>query len=192
MPSRSVQRILAAALCCFALQVRAEGPVPLQQTIGQSQAVAFMRVTRVSEELHGKTVRRTITFSLCGRSFGLGGLKEITVPIDAPEKPDTDTVNPPPPMGGRYVLLLALKDERWEMAARLTISEDGKLAEAGIGEDIGLKPGADADAVVRVIARLLPRPDRASRPKQPPTARNQPWNLMRSSPLRRVWPFFPR
>jgi hypothetical protein len=184
-------------LCCIWFPLLAAEPEPLQETLKQTQAVGYMRVTKLSEELRNNTVQQVVTFVLCGQSAGLGDLKELEITYNKPAKAEKDVLEVSGPVftvGSRCVLLLTVKEEHQEIVAWLKINDEGKFVTEGIGEDIGLKPNLKADAVVQLIASKIKKTDRASsnRPKPPPTARNQPWNLMRSSPLRRVWPFFPR
>ncbi|MFT3868614.1 MAG: hypothetical protein QM715_08950 [Nibricoccus sp.] len=156
---------------------------------------------KLSEELQENAVQHVATLALCGRSAGLGELKELATHFFPPSVPQPDKntkeVIPGEPIfviGSRCIVLLIWKNNRWETLRRLKVTEEGMFDEEGIGQDIGLKPGISADNVVQLISAKIKNQGQPSkdRPKPPPTARNQPWNLMRASPLRRVWPFFPR
>lgn len=199
LPRQTARWVLVVALGLASLRLCAADSVPLREIVAKTKAVAHVRVTRITEELQDDKVRHVVTFALCGRNSGLGELKELEVHFTPPPKPETEEPAAPATepifdVGHRCVVLLTSRDTRWESLFRLKITEDGQFVEEGIGEDIGLKPNAEADAVVQLIAAKIVPPGqlKKDRPKPPPTARNQPWNLMRASPLRRVWPFFPR
>lgn len=199
-PRRPLARIatgcvLAALAVLVSPGLAAAELVPLKDVVAKSHAVAYVRVIKVTEELHEEVVLHFATLSLCGRSSGLGDAKEFDAHFSPPPKPEGENAPAPEPVfvvTQRCIVLLARQNNRWETVRRLCITEDGKFVEEGLGEDIGLKPGAEADAVVQLLATKINSSLQKNRPKPPPTARNQPWNLMRSSPLRRVWPFFPR
>jgi hypothetical protein len=161
-----------------------------KETIEQARAVAHVRVTKLAEELREEKLFQIVTFTLCGAESGLGNAKEVSVLFlvsDTDRKAFENTI------GERYVVLFAPKKGGWQAVGWFCLSNEGKLGEDEAGREAGLKPGTEADAVVQLLAVKLKKdsPVETARPK-PPTARNQPWNLMRASPLRRVWPFFPR
>lgn len=196
--ARTFFRAIVVALGCISLRLFAADPVMLKETLANTQAVAHVRVIKLVEELQDSTVQHIATLSLCGRSAGLGEFKELAThfsPSPPPsDKKEADPAEPVFVIGSRCIALLTWRNNRWETLRRLKVTEEGIFDEEEIGQDIGLKPGTSADAVVQFIAAKIKKSGQnpKDRPKPPPTARNQPWNLMRASPLRRVWPFFPR
>lgn len=197
--ARTACRAAVVVLSCASLRLFAADPVPLQETLPKTQAVAHVRVIKLAEELQDNAVLHIATLSVCDRSAGLGELKELAVhffpaPPPQSDKKETAPAEPIFVIGSRCIVLLTWKNNRWETLRRLKVTEEGFFNEEGIGEDIGVKPGTDADTVVQLIAAKIKKSGQSpkDRTKLPPTARNQPWNLMRASPLRRVWPFFPR
>lgn len=187
--------VLVALAVLVSPRLAAAELVPLKDIVAKSHAVAYVRVVKVTEELQKETVLHFATLTLCGRASGLDDAREFDAHYSPPAKPDGNDAPPPEPVfvvAQRCIVLLARQNDRWHTVHRLCIAEDGKFFAEGVGEDIGLKPGIEADAVVQLLATKINPSLKKTRPKPPPTARNQPWNLMRSSPLRRVWPFFPR
>ncbi len=195
--SRRARWPLLLVLGCTSLRLLAAPPVPLQEILSRTQAVAHVRVTKLAEELKEETVHHHATLSICGLSSGLAPLREFEADIPPPAKTSEKDQPPADPLfavGDHCIVLLAWRQDHWETLHRLRLAEDGRFMEEEVGTDIGLAPDTSADSVVQLISARITRPAhiKKDRPKPPPTARNQPWNLMRASPLRRVWPFLPR
>lgn len=183
----------SAALCALAmlgLSVRlfAAESGCTREALGRAQAVAHMRVTKLADELQENGVQHLATLTLCGAAGGLGETREVTVQLAADKDGHTDFSVP---IGSRCVVLLAPRGGGWQLAGWLGLTDDGKFVDEQAGRSLDLKVGEDADAVVLVLEAKLKKAGHPAqeRPKPPPTGRNQPWNLMRASPLRRVWPF---
>ncbi|MFT3783333.1 MAG: hypothetical protein QM790_15085 [Nibricoccus sp.] len=189
---RGFGKTLLLILCCTPLPLLAESR-PLTEAVGHAQAVAFVRVQKASQEVRNEKVHHVVTFEVCGRASGVPASAEVEVEFDRPAKPS----EPIPEelkfaAGGRCILLLHREQNQWQVVDAVKTGEDGNVCADQPGEDIGLKDGMSAEAAVEIIAFKIKRERLKDRPQPSPTARNQPWNLMRSSPLRRVWPFFPR
>jgi hypothetical protein len=196
---RTTSYTIVALICMTTVQIWAADPAPtsLTEIVKTAQAVAYVRVTRASEALHDDQVQRTATLTVCGRSAGLEKQNQLEIFWDVSAKDDRAKPDRTPPVfvvGNRCVVLLANRDGHWEAVHQLNVSPEGKLLEEGFGADLGLQSGIDADAAVQLIEKHLKNADRRSTQRvvpPPPSARNQPWKLMRASPLRRIWPFFP-
>ena len=195
---RTPKHLLLVFLCSATALLRAAEPepTPLSETIKITQAVAYVRVTHVTEELHEDHVQHTATLTLCGRAAGLAEETQIEITWNLPATNETTPEGQHPKFatGERWIVLLASRNRHWEVLRPLTISPEGKISDERLGAEIGFQPGIDADAAVQLIAAHLESTERRSTPR--PTSpsisgRNQPWKLMRTSPLRRVWPFFP-
>ena len=191
------QVLLLVVLSIFTLPLYAAEPAQPPNLIKLTDAVAFMRVIKVSEELHDKVVEHIVTLSLCGRATGLGELTELALPFEPPTNKDGTTPEKPEPLfsvGQRYLVLLTAHDEHWQLLRKFPVSEEGKLMtdETWLAQE--LKVGTEANIAVQLITDKITKENHAPRARPPAVAtpRNQPWNLMRASPLRRVWPFFPR
>lgn len=195
---RTTRHIFAAMICCANVQLWAADQTPLTEVIKESQAVAYVRVTQAAEELHGDVIQHTATLVRCGRAAGLGEQTQIEISWDVPTKAAEQKLENGTPsfsVGEQCIVLLTKQEERWRPILRLNISPEGKFLEKDLGADINLQPGTDADVAVQLIEPHLKKPERRTVQRAtpaPPTARNQPWKMMRVSPLRRVWPFFPR
>lgn len=192
--SRAFRRVLLLGLFCLGLPSFGAVSVSLKEVLARAQAVAHVRVTKLTETLHDNDIQRLVTFSVCGQGFGLGETKEIEAHFNSPPKTESEgapTADPPFAIARQFVLVLARHDNTWEILHRLPLTEEGRFVESNLGEEVGLKPGLEASAVVQLLSAKIGSAEQRQRPKPPPTARNQPWNLMRSSPLRRVWPFLP-
>lgn len=180
-------------LCCAGLRSLAAGPVVPGEAFRRADAVASVRVTRVSEELQGEMAVLVVNLSVAGAASGLAERREITIRVAPGGEGAAQGGAAAWPLGGRFIILFAGRDARCEVVARLELSSEGRLADGADCAGLALAPGTDADAAVAAIAERLGKPRcERDRPPVPPKARSQPWNLMRSSPLRRVWPFFPR
>jgi hypothetical protein len=194
---RTTRSILLALICMTTLQLWAaeSAPPPLSETLKTVQAVAFVRVTHATEELRDNRVLRTATFTLCGRETGLGDQTQFDIVWDLVPPSDGEKQTTKPPLfsvGDRCVILLVNREGHWETVRHLGISVEGKLQEENVGTEIGLQAGLEANVVVQMIEVQLKNTARRSTQRiAPPSARNQPWKLMRTSPLRRIWPFFP-
>jgi len=195
---RTSKHLLLVLFCSATALLRAAEPAqtPLSETIKITQAVAYVRVTHVTEELRENQVQHTATLTLCGRAAGLAEETQIEIAWDLPSNNETklEGLHPKFSTGERWIVLLASRNGHWEVLRPLTISPEGKIADERLGAEIGFQPGIDADAAVQLIAAHLEKTDRrsATRATSPSlSGRNQPWKLMRTSPLRRVWPFFP-
>ena len=196
---RTTSYTIVALICMTTVQIWAADPAPtsLTEIVKTAQAVAYVRVTHAAEALRDDQVQRTATLTLCGRSAGLDKQTQLEIFWEVSTKNDQskpDRTSPVFVVGNRCVVLLANRDGHWEAAYQLNVSPEGKLLEEGIGAELGLQSGIDADTAVLLIEKHLKNTDRHSTQRvvpPPPSARNQPWKLMRASPLRRIWPFFP-
>lgn len=194
---RNLSLALLVVLSVLTLPLYAAEPAPPPNFIKLTDAVAFMRVTKVSEELHDKVVEHSVTLSLCGRATGLDEQTELDLPFELPankEATPPEKTEPVFNVGQRYLVLLVRRDEEWVLLRKLAVSEEGKLTTDETGLALELKAGTEANVAVQLITDKIKKENRPPRTRPPsaPTPRNQPWNLMRASPLRRVWPFFPR
>ena len=198
-PMRTSFHLLVAILCLTSAQVRAAEPAPvtLTELLKATQAIASLRVTHTDEELRDDQVLRTATLTVCGRASGLGEQTQLEISWTDPAKTNEskpDTNSPAVSVGKRCVVLLANRDGHWAALRKLNVSPEGKVADDNIITELGLTPGCDADAAVLALETQWKKTDRRSAQRiapPPPSARNQPWKLMRASPLRRIWPFFP-
>jgi len=195
---RTPKHLLLVFVCgtTALLRAAAPGPASLSETIKITEAVAYVRVTHVTEELHENNIQRTATLTRCGRATGLAEQTQIEITWEIPTRNEAKPENQRPKFitGERWVVLLTSRNGRWEVLRPLALSPEGKIIEEGLGAEIGFQPGIDADAAVQLIAAHLETTERRSTPRGTSpslSGRNQPWKLMRTSPLRRVWPFFP-
>jgi len=195
---RIIQPMLGTLLCCAFLQLRGAEPAPLAEVLKTAQAVAYVHVTHASEELHDNLIQRTATLTLCGRATGVGEQTQLEIIWTAPAKADEARPIDKTPLfsvGDRCIVLLTNRSGHWETVGRLNVSPEGKFQDENVGTDIGLKAGIDANAAVQLIEARLKKEERHTAQRiapPPPSARSQPWKLMRVSPLRQIWPFFPR
>lgn len=182
--------LLAGALLLPASLWSAESFLPAK-ALGEAQGVANVRVTKAVDELREEGVLRFVTFSVVGKCHGLEERTEVVVPLPTHEHREEQEAAFA--VGRRWVVLLLNQKGRWEVIGWLAVTDENHLAEPSVGQELGLKAGLEADAAVELLAARLRKDEPAgtNRPKAAPSARNQPWNLMRASPLRRVWPFFP-
>lgn len=194
---RNLRQVLLVVFSVLTLPLYAAEPAQTPNLIKLTEAVAFVRVTKVSEELHDKAIEHIVTLSLCGRASGLDEKTELDLPFELPtnkEATPPEKTEPVFNVGQRYLVLLVQRDEEWVLLRKLAVSEEGKLTADETGLALELKAGTEANAAVQLITDKIKKENRPPRTRPPsaPTPRNQPWNLMRASPLRRVWPFFPR
>lgn len=186
--------LMLVVLCSTTLNLSALEDGGFSRALASADAVANVRVTRLGDELRGDTVVQVVRFTISGRESGLAGISAVDVALPPAPAPSQDAPEQPVyAVGERYIVLLSGPDTRWSVAKSLHVADDGHVMAGATAAGLVIEPGADADAAVAAIAARLER-RRADRERRatPPSARNQPWNLMRSSPLRRVWPFLPR
>ena len=173
---RTPKHLLLVFVCgtTALLRAAAPGPASLSETIKITEAVAYVRVTHVTEELHENNIQRTATLTRCGRATGLAEQTQIEITWEIPTRNEAKPENQRPKFitGERWVVLLTSRNGRWEVLRPLALSPEGKIIEEGLGAEIGFQPGIDADAAVQLIAAHWKRQSavqpRAVRPRPSP------------------------
>jgi hypothetical protein len=129
---------------------------PIESTLESTEAVAWIRVTSVTEELRDELIHRHAVLTIIGNSHGLAPASTINVEFGVPSRPPARTVSSDGPFflpGQRSILLLGRERERWVVLRQIYLSDDDTVAEPEIFRPLGFDRGASARyAVDRLIA----------------------------------------
>lgn len=140
---------------------------PIEQTLEETEAVAYIRVTSVVEELQGEMMHRHATLTVMGESYGLKGATSLVVGFGRPWKfPGSEggafaaAASDAPffLLGHRSIVLLRHREGRWIVLRQIYLSDKGEVLEPKVFIPVGFDRGAEAnDAVKQLGAFIEPR-----------------------------------
>jgi hypothetical protein len=160
--------MVAIVFVCSALGRHA----PIEATLQHAEAIAYVRVTSVTEDLKDGLVTRRATLSVVGKAYGIKDVLSFEVPFGLPSKLGSISVASDAPLfilGQRSVVVLKSDGNGQHVLRQIFVSDEGKIEEPEVFRALGFDRGAKADfAVDCLIAAMKKKPTQS--PEPTPTA----------------------
>ena len=150
---------------------------PNETILNSADAIAYVQVVSVSEDLKDGVVTRRATLRDIGRSYAPKNNAAFEVPFGLPSKLGDSGPSSDSPffiLGRRCIVVLKLGGAQPIVLRQIYVSDHGKIEEPRIFQPLGFDRGADADfAVERLIAAMKKESVQLPEPTIP-SSRGQP------------------
>ncbi len=131
---------------------------PIEDTLKAADAIAYVQVVSVAEDLKEGVITRRATLSVVGKSHALKDRLPFEVPFGLPSKLGSVSLSSDSPLfiiGHRCIVVLKRDGARQSVLRQISVSDGGKIQEPEVFRALGFDRGADADFAVDCLIAAM-------------------------------------